>query len=211
MSEPFPSSRGRYDEEEEEAYYSRREDYGRRPTRRRDEERWRPREPSRRGERYYYAERRPSAERRDPPERYSEAPRGREFRRSRSDDSASSRSSAQSLLDGFLSDSDDGNERAVAWMRQFGRRRREPPRAIQGDTLLEVVKSAIRAKARGKYGEWEDYLRFLHRHSKRCRPPPGRAPEQQTPFLLRNFLRSLHADDRVGDVQRAIDESSFYS
>ena len=95
-------------------------------------------------------------------------------------------------------------------MRRFGRKAHLEPRRpapIRGDSLLEVVKSAQRLNVVGKYGNWDDYLRFLHRHSKRCRPPPGRRPEEQTPFLLRNFLRSLHEVDRVGDVARVIKES----
>ena len=113
------------------------------------------------------------------------------------------------LYEGFLSDSDDQDDRAVTWMRQFGRKarfERTTPHPIRGDTLLDVAKSAARLAVKGKYGNWDDYLRFLHRHSRRCRPPPGRTPEQQTPFLLRNFLKSLHEIDRVGDVARVIKE-----
>ena len=93
------------------------------------------------------------------------------------------------------------------WMRQHGRKDRFEPRRpapIKGDTLLEAVKSAARLGVRGKYGNWDDYLRFLHRHSRRCRPPPGRRPDQQTQFLLRNFLMTLHETDRKGHIDRMI-------
>ena len=97
----------------------------------------------------------------------------------------------------------------MAWMRRFGRKAHLEPRRpapIRGDSLLEVVKSAQRLNVVGKYGNWDDYLRFLHRHSRRCRPPPGRRPEEQTQFLLRNFLRTLHATDRRGLVDRIVRE-----
>lgn len=157
--------------------------------------------------------RRPAAS--SPPGEGPPRSRSRSSHSRRSSSSSSSSSNVSHLYEGFLSDSDDGNDRAIRWMRSFGRKdhiegRRSNP-VITGDTLLEVTRSAIRAKARGKYGTWEDYLRFLHRHSRRCRPPPGRRPEQQTQFLLRNFLRSLHISDRQGDVKKVIDASSFYS
>lgn len=107
-----------------------------------------------------------------------------------------------------MSDSDDGNEGAVEWMRSYGRRASDRRRVvIRGDTVLEAVKLAIRSNVRGKYGTFDQYLRFLHRHSKRCRPPPGRAPEQQTTYLLRNFLRTLHDDDRNDDLDGLIRET----
>ena len=114
-------------------------------------------------------------------------------------------------FDGFLSDSDQSHDGVLEWRKKFGRRNAERPRVLRGTTLLEVVNDAIRQNVHGKYGNWEEYLRFLHRHSKRCRPPPGRAPEQQTPFLLRNFLKSLHDIDRTGDVQTVIKANDLYS
>ena len=117
------------------------------------------------------------------------------------------------MYEGFLSDSDDQDDRAVTWMRQYGRKARfesRKPANIRGTSLLEVTKSAARLSVKGKYGNWDDYLRFLHRHSRRCRPPPGRTPEQQTPFLLRNFLKTLHeADRRCPDVARVLKENKF--
>jgi len=128
---------------------------------------------------------------------------------SSSSSSSSSSGSEAALYEGFHSDSDDQDDRAVAWMRRFGRKAHLEPRRpapIRGDSLLEVVKSAQRLNVVGKYGNWDDYLRFLHRHSRRCRPPPGRRPDEQTQFLLRNFLRTLHATDRRGLVDRIIRE-----
>mgnify|MGYP001978945402 CR=1 FL=1 len=67
----------------------------------------------------------------------------------------------------FLSDSDDQDDRAVTWMRQYGRKdrfERREPHPIRGDSLLDVAKCAARLAVKGKYGNWDDYLRFLHVH-----------------------------------------------
>ena len=50
----------------------------------------------------------------------------------------------------------------------------------------------------------DDYLRFLHRFSRRCRPPPGREPAAQTPFVQRNFLQTLHVKDRSHAIERLL-------
>ena len=95
----------------------------------------------------------------------------------------------------------------MAWMRRFGRKAHLEPRRpapIRGDSLLEVVKSAQRLNVVGKYGNWDDYLRFLHRFSRRCRPPPGREPAAQTPFVQRNFLQTLHVKDRSHAIERLL-------
>lgn len=137
---------------------------------------------------------------------YERRPREDSYeRRRRRSPSSSSSCATSELYEGFMSDSDDGNEGAVEWMRTYGRRASDRRRVvIRGDTVLEAVKLAIRSNVRGKYGTFDQYLRFLHRHSRRCRPPPGRAPEQQTTYLLRNFLRTLHDDDRNDDLDGLI-------
>ena len=101
-----------------------------------------------------------------------------------------------------MSDSDEDNPGAKDWIRQYGRKPWVAPTKIVAKTLLEACHQCQRKSVKGKYGNWDDYLRFLHRFSKRCRPPPGREPESQTPFVQRNFLQTLHVKDRSDDVER---------
>ena len=89
-------------------------------------------------------------------------------------------------------------------MRQHGRDPRIAPARIAASTLLEACVQCQRLSVKGKYGNWDDYLRFLHRFSRRCRPPPGREPAAQTPFVQRNFLQTLHVKDRSHAIERLL-------
>ena len=148
-----------------------------------------------------------SAAVRSPSSRGEARSRGRRYQSQSSSSSSSDNSDNEGLYEGFLSDSDDQDDQAVKWMRQFGRKDNST-RAIHigGTSLLAVVNRAARLEVKGKYGDFYDYLQFCRRHSNRCRLAQGRRPADQPPIFLQNFLRTLHKVDRVGDVARFIEE-----
>ena len=136
----------------------------------------------------------------DSRERRRDDSRGRDRDRGRRRRSPSSSSSDSE----YLSDEDEQSPGARDWMRQHGRDPRIAPARIAASTLLEACVQCQRLSVKGKYGNWDDYLRFLHRFSRRCRPPPGREPAAQTPFVQRNFLQTLHVKDRSHAIERLL-------
>jgi hypothetical protein len=132
--------------------------------------------------------------------------RGERRRRKEKERRARRRSpSPESSEEEYMSDEDERSPGAKEWMREHGRDPRAPPlRLGPFPSILVACVDLNRLSVKGKYGTWNDYIRFLHRYSRRCRPPPGREPPDQTAYVHRNFLRTLHVKDRSKELDLLI-------
>jgi len=70
--------------------------------------------------------------------------------------------------------------------------------------MEELCLVAKEKHVEGRYGEWHDYLQYLHTHGRRARPPPGVDPYKMTWKIKFNFLLSLPRRQRRGNVNKVL-------
>eukprot|EP00466_Bigelowiella_natans_P004973 jgi/Bigna1/90724/estExt_fgenesh1_pg.C_770105 len=149
--------------------------------------------------------------------------RSRGRRRSPSS-SSSSRSDESDSLISSSSDSDPDTVRR--WLRKRRSRGHSRVVKLEGESMEELILNASDMRIEGRYGNWHDYLQYLHvyvndystavglhslkyiillcRHGQGARPPPGNDPHKMTYKIKFNFLMSLSRKQRRGNVNRVL-------
>jgi len=127
--------------------------------------------------------------------------RSRGRRRSPSS-SSSSRSDESDSLISSSSDSDPDTVRR--WLRKRRSRGHSRVVKLEGESMEELILNASDMRIEGRYGNWHDYLQYLHVHGQGARPPPGNDPHKMTYKIKFNFLMSLSRKQRRGNVNRVL-------